>query len=252
MTAVNSAKPTARRSSRARSRPPRSDISRTPAASSMMPAQASRPIRSPISSVARGRGHQRRRAARDRIDLPHVAGTIALDQRARNRRGESAPTRGPTATPPRPASRPPARAAPRPAPAPTEIATVVASGSSPRLIAAFQPAWQAAANSTAAKTKVSMAKSGHEAVMAGLVPGQSDILCTKPKDVDARHKAGHDEFIASERTASERIILRSGRDRDPAQLGELRRSRPCRRSGRSRTPWCRRTASAARRRRSPH
>src|SRR5215831_16204222 len=41
--------------------------------------------------------------------------------------------------------------------APSEINTVVASGSSPRLMVAFQPAWQAAANSTAAKTKVSMA-----------------------------------------------------------------------------------------------
>src|SRR5437016_1378651 len=40
--------------------------------------------------------------------------------------------------------------------APTEMSTVVASGSSPRLIAAFQPAWQAAANSTAAKTKGSI------------------------------------------------------------------------------------------------
>src|SRR6266498_2345204 len=36
--------------------------------------------------------------------------------------------------------------------APIEIKTVVASGSSPPLIVAFQPAWQAAASSTAAKT----------------------------------------------------------------------------------------------------
>src|SRR2546426_9411155 len=40
--------------------------------------------------------------------------------------------------------------------APIEISTVVASGSSAPLMAAFQPAWQAAANSTAAKTTVSM------------------------------------------------------------------------------------------------
>src|SRR5215470_12332872 len=40
--------------------------------------------------------------------------------------------------------------------APIEISTVVASGSSPRLMVAFQPAWQAAANRTAAKTKDSI------------------------------------------------------------------------------------------------
>ena len=40
--------------------------------------------------------------------------------------------------------------------APIEISTVVASGSRPRLMVAFQPAWQAAANRTAAKTKDSM------------------------------------------------------------------------------------------------
>src|SRR5260370_27465878 len=39
-----------------------------------------------------------------------------------------------------------------------EINTVVASGSSPPLIVAFQPAWQAAANSTAANTSGSMAR----------------------------------------------------------------------------------------------
>src|SRR5215510_16247430 len=42
--------------------------------------------------------------------------------------------------------------------APTEIKTVVASGSSPRLMVAFHPAWQAAANSTAAKTNGSIAR----------------------------------------------------------------------------------------------
>src|SRR6516225_1378620 len=42
--------------------------------------------------------------------------------------------------------------------APIEISTVVASGSSPRLMVAFQPAWHAAANSTAAKTSGSMAR----------------------------------------------------------------------------------------------
>jgi hypothetical protein len=42
--------------------------------------------------------------------------------------------------------------------APIEISTVVASGSSPRLMVAFQPAWHAAANSTATKTSGSMAK----------------------------------------------------------------------------------------------
>src|SRR4051794_776339 len=40
--------------------------------------------------------------------------------------------------------------------APIAIRTVVASGSSVRLMLAFQPAWQAAANSTAAKTKESI------------------------------------------------------------------------------------------------
>src|SRR5258705_13668626 len=40
--------------------------------------------------------------------------------------------------------------------APIEMATVMASGSSPRLMVAFQAAWQAAANSTAVKTKVSI------------------------------------------------------------------------------------------------
>src|SRR5260221_890541 len=39
-----------------------------------------------------------------------------------------------------------------------EINTVAASGSSPPLIVAFQPAWQAAANSTAANTSGSMAR----------------------------------------------------------------------------------------------
>src|SRR5262244_3811801 len=42
--------------------------------------------------------------------------------------------------------------------APIEINTVVASGSSPRLIVAFHPAWHAAANSTAAKTNGSIAR----------------------------------------------------------------------------------------------
>ena len=40
--------------------------------------------------------------------------------------------------------------------APIDIRMVVASGSSPRLTAAFQPAWHSAANSTATKTKESM------------------------------------------------------------------------------------------------
>jgi len=30
-------------------------------------------------------------------------------------------------------------------------------------------------------------------VMAGLVPGIQVLFCRNPKDVDARHKAGHDE-----------------------------------------------------------
>src|SRR5262245_39333981 len=46
--------------------------------------------------------------------------------------------------------------------APSEIATVVASGSSPRLMLAFQPAWQAAANSTTAKTRESMLRRAGE------------------------------------------------------------------------------------------
>ena len=41
-------------------------------------------------------------------------------------------------------------------PEPTEIRVVVESGSSPTFIRAFQPAWHAAANKTAKKTKVSM------------------------------------------------------------------------------------------------
>src|SRR5215468_6027017 len=45
---------------------------------------------------------------------------------------------------------------PETAAAPIEINTVVASGSSPRLMVAFQPAWQAAANRTAAKTTASI------------------------------------------------------------------------------------------------
>ena len=40
--------------------------------------------------------------------------------------------------------------------APIDIRMVVASGSSPRLTAAFQPAWHSAANSTATKTKESI------------------------------------------------------------------------------------------------
>src|SRR5262245_65691293 len=42
------------------------------------------------------------------------------------------------------------------APAPSAISAVVASGSSVRLMLAFQPAWQAAANSTARKTNRSI------------------------------------------------------------------------------------------------
>src|SRR5487761_2279616 len=40
-------------------------------------------------------------------------------------------------------------------PEPIEISVVVESGSSPILISAFQPAWQAAANRTARKTRFS-------------------------------------------------------------------------------------------------
>src|SRR4051812_20865503 len=40
--------------------------------------------------------------------------------------------------------------------APSEIITVATSGSTPRLITAFQPAWHAAAKRTAAKTNVSI------------------------------------------------------------------------------------------------
>src|SRR5437660_8537815 len=93
--------------------------------------------------------------------------------------------------------------------APSEINTVVASGSSPRLIAAFQPAWQAAANSTAAKTNESMAGVFHVAssVMRGLVPGiHVFLLFAEAKndvdDSDARAFArlrrampGHDERL---------------------------------------------------------
>src|SRR5512139_4122189 len=41
-------------------------------------------------------------------------------------------------------------------PEPTEIRVVVESGSRPTFIRAFHPAWHAAANKTARKTKVSM------------------------------------------------------------------------------------------------
>jgi hypothetical protein len=52
--------------------------------------------------------------------------------------------------------------------APIEIKTVVASGSSPPLIVAFQPAWQAAASSTAAKTNESMARRIPDCLRASL------------------------------------------------------------------------------------
>ncbi len=48
-------------------------------------------------------------------------------------------------------------------------------------------------------------------------------------------------------TRSEGIVLRLGLDGDPAQIGELGDPGPGRRSGRSRIPSCRRTASAPRR-----
>src|SRR4029450_1321509 len=51
--------------------------------------------------------------------------------------------------------------------APIEITTVVASGSSPPLMVAFHPAWQAAAISTTAKTKGSIA--GNSGRLAALV-----------------------------------------------------------------------------------
>ena len=100
-----------------------------------------------------GRGHQRRRAARDRIDLAEIAGAIALDQAGEieqvdDDRGDQPGPRGKL----RPAGERNDRQRDDAA-APIAISTVVASGSSVRLMLAFQPAWQAAANSTATKTK---------------------------------------------------------------------------------------------------
>src|ERR1700745_221723 len=48
-------------------------------------------------------------------------------------------------------------------PAPSDISVVVDSGSSPILISAFQPEWQAAANRTARKTKCSISNGGRRA-----------------------------------------------------------------------------------------
>ncbi len=50
------------------------------------------------------------------------------------------------------------------APEPIEINVVVESGSSPTLISAFHPAWQAAANKTARKTKFSITSAGRSLV----------------------------------------------------------------------------------------
>src|SRR4030081_2305868 len=68
-------------------------------------------------------------------------------------------------------------------PAPTAISTVVRSGSRPRLMVAFQPAWAAAANRTAAKTRESIG--GFQSVLYS-VSGQSKIRLAKklPKTGD--------------------------------------------------------------------
>ena len=55
------------------------------AASATMPTQPSELSCSPTKKSAGDRRHQRRRAARDRIDLAEIAGAIGLDQRRRNR-----------------------------------------------------------------------------------------------------------------------------------------------------------------------
>src|SRR5215471_738600 len=57
--------------------------------------------------------------------------------------------------------------------APIEITTVAARGSSPFLTTAFQPAWQAAANSTAVNTKESM---GYCAALAVSPEAKGELL----------------------------------------------------------------------------
>src|SRR5476651_2624133 len=80
VSAVMSAKPTARRSILASSRPPRAESRNTPATSATMPAQPMRLNFSPMKivvAVAVISGAE----PRDRIDLPEIACAIGLDQR---------------------------------------------------------------------------------------------------------------------------------------------------------------------------
>ena len=102
---------------------------------------------------ARRRRHQRRRAARDRIDVAEIAGAVALDQRGEiaemdDRRGDQPrPGGGIRHTDERQHDEPTTAE-------PIAISVVVVSGSSPILISAFQPAWHSAANKTARKTRL--------------------------------------------------------------------------------------------------
>ena len=97
---VRSAKPTERASNRSSARPPRTASSRMPAASTIDadPAVAAEPLAEP--DRGQDRRHQRRRAARDRIDLPEVAEPVGLRQREivddvdRHRRQHVGPGRG--------------------------------------------------------------------------------------------------------------------------------------------------------------
>ena len=138
------------RASRDRARPAATAAARRRRAARCRPSRRGRAARRRVAS-SRSRSSAAR-AARDRIDLTEVAGAIAFDQA-----GEIEQVDDDRGDQPRPGGRLPAcrrtaRTAAPPTPAPSAISTVVASGSSVRLMLAFQPAWQAAANSTARKT----------------------------------------------------------------------------------------------------
>src|SRR5712691_7065509 len=82
--------------------------------------------------------------------------------------------------------------------APIEISTVVASGSSPFLIAAFQPAWQAAANSTAAKTNGSIGPLDHRPACAGdvrLIGSDAPLARPLPRLRGEVERAARQTFI---------------------------------------------------------
>ena len=81
VSAVSSAKPTARRSILASSRPPRADSKKHAGDQRDDAAPADEAQFLADKERGRRRRHQRRRAARDRIDLAEIAGAIGLDQR---------------------------------------------------------------------------------------------------------------------------------------------------------------------------